>query len=118
VYRTVKEPASLPTTCFAVGAICGAAMFWWVAADTLHDTSTTRAVEAISQGQDIKSLTMTTITKNPSAPTRYPYPLPFDDDHAFEQKLTSPKPDLAIELPTQPAIINPYAGSFVQFPLR
>jgi hypothetical protein len=114
----VKEPAYLSTTCFAVGAVCGAVMFWSMTADNLDDTSTTRAVETISQESDIKSAPMTTITKNPSAPTRDLHPLPFDDDYAFEHKLAVRTPNLAVEMPPQPAIINPYAGSFVQFPLR
>jgi hypothetical protein len=114
----VKESAYLPTTCFAVGAVCGALMFWSMAADIRHDTSTTRAVEAISQGLDIKSVAMTTITKNSSTPAHDSYPLPFDDNHAFEHKLAAPTPDLAVEMPPQPTITNPYAGSFVQFPLR
>jgi hypothetical protein len=114
----VRSLLALPVIFLAIGTAYDVTLFGSTSMEGAPSPSVPEIQALINQSQGSVSRLAAALAKCPCTLDPHRHPTLFDAGPVERNNLPSHLPDLKFENSPSPAVINPYAGSFIEFPLR
>jgi hypothetical protein len=114
----VRSLLALPVILFAIVTTYDATMLWSTSVESAPSPALPEIQALIDQSQGSISRLAAALAKCLCTLDPHRHPTLLDDSLVERNNLSTHAPDLKFENSPSPVVIDPYAGSFILFPLR